>query len=80
MSGEEAETLNCEVFGEFLLSQGIRSSVVTAVVDNHIDSELFLGLEEEDLKEITPAVGDRIQLRKILKARKLVRIVRASLY
>ncbi|XP_065887420.1 uncharacterized protein [Dysidea avara] len=70
MSGDE-ETLSCEAFGEFLLSQGVRSSVVTAVVDNRINSELFVGLEEEDLKEVAPAVGDRIKLRKILnEARK----------
>ncbi|XP_065893226.1 uncharacterized protein [Dysidea avara] len=71
MSGDEEETLSCEAFGEFLLSQGVRSSVVTAVVDNRINSELFVGLEEEDLKEVAPAVGDRIKLRKILnEARK----------
>ena len=47
----EVEGLNCETFGEFLLAKGIHSSVVTEVVDNRIDDELFVGLEEEDLKD-----------------------------
>jgi len=71
---EEVESLSCEVLGEFLLSKGIDSSVATKIVDNWIDGELFVGLEEMDFSEMTPVLGDRMRLQRILNiVRNLVR-------
>ena len=70
MSTEQVLSLNCEELGEFLVSKGIHSSISTAIVDNRIDGELFVALEERDLAEIAPVIGDRMRLRRILSTLK----------
>jgi len=77
---EEVGSLSYEALGEFLLSKGIDSSVATKILDNRIDGELFVELEEIDLTEIAPVLGDRMRLRKILNTvrnsvRKFVEVV-----
>ena len=50
----------------------MHEDVVSAVLGNRINGELFLSLSESDLKELAPAIGDRVCLRKILEeARKV---------
>ena len=64
--------LPCEDFAAYLQDNGIHEDVVSNVISNRVTSCIFLDLAEDDLKEIAPAVGDRIALRKILEqARKV---------
>jgi len=61
-----------EEFADYLSAKGLHEDVVSVVLDNRINSELFLSLSEGDLKELAPAIGDRLCLRKILEeARKV---------
>jgi len=59
-------------FASYLKERGLHKDVVTNIIDNRITSALFLSLNEDDLKELAPTIGDRIALRKILEqARKV---------
>lgn len=61
-----------EEFATYLTDKGLHEDVVANVTSNRITSSLFLDLAESDLKELAPAIGDRISLRKILEeARKV---------
>lgn len=63
---------SCEDFAAYLQDNGVHEDVVANVNYNRVTSCIFLDLAEDDLKEIAPAVGDRIVLRKILQqARKV---------
>lgn len=57
---------------EFLTEKGLHDEVISNVIDNRITSALFLELTEADLKELAPAIGDRLALRKVLEQAKKV--------
>ena len=54
-----------EDFARFLTSEGVQDDVVSNVIANHVTSVLLVELCDEDLKELAPAVGDRMALRKV---------------
>ena len=60
------ESMECEEFADYLLAKGLHEEVVSNIVANRIDGLLFVGLSEDEIKELAPAIGDRIRLRKIL--------------
>ena len=55
-----------EELASYLTEKGLHEDVVANIISNRITSGLFLDLEESDLKELAPAIGDRVTLRKIL--------------
>lgn len=62
----------CKDFAAYLRDNGLHEDVISQVVSNRVTSAVFLDMVEDDLKELAPAVGDRIALRKILEeARKV---------
>jgi len=70
---EFSSEMACEDFAAYLKDSGLHEDVISNVISNRVTSSLFLNLMEDDLKELTPAVGDRIALRKILEqARKVL--------
>ena len=58
--------LGCKELGEYLLAKGLNEEVVSNIIANRIDGELFTSISEADLKDLAPAFGDRIRLRSIL--------------
>ena len=75
------EEMDCEEFGEFLLSKGINSDVISAIISHRVCGELFVSLSDDELKEIAPSIGDRIRLRKVLtEARKVERKLHLLFY
>lgn len=70
---EFSAEFTCEEFATYLEDNGLHEDIVSNVTSNRVTSSIFLDLKEEDLKELAPAVGDRIALRKILdEARKVL--------
>lgn len=62
----EIQDLSCQDLGEYLIDQEIHQEVVTIFHDNRICAESFLEMNEDDLKEMLPVIGDRILVRKLL--------------
>jgi len=60
------EDLTCADLGEYLMHCGCHEDIVATIISNRITGELLMELREEDLKELFPAVGDRMTIRKIL--------------
>lgn len=59
--------LNLEDFGDFLLEKGIHEEVASLFISNRITGSAFLRLSEDDIKELTPTIGDRILVKELLK-------------
>lgn len=79
VSMEFSDGWDFEAFADYLRAKGLHEDVVSAVLANRI-SELFLSLTEGDLKELAPAIGDRLCLRKILEeARKVIVLIKYSI-
>lgn len=72
---EFSDDWDSEAFADYLRAKGLHEDVISAVVDNRINSVLFLSLTESDLKELAPAIGDRLCLRKILEEAKKVSFI-----
>lgn len=64
---KSVKLLNCEDFTEFLEAEGAHEDVVTSFLNNRISGEAFINLSEEDLKELAPAIGDRVFVRELLR-------------
>ena len=47
---------------------GLSDSVFEALIKEKIDGEAFFELDEDCLKEITPCLGDRLKLKKAIRA------------
>ena len=61
-------------FVAYLTEKGLHNDIITKVMDNRINRAVFLDLTEEYLKELAPAIGDRLALRRILEqARKVLK-------
>ena len=58
---------------EFLVSKGVRHVLAAEFRRNLVSGAVFLKLTEEDLKELAPLIGERVQLREILKQCRAVR-------
>lgn len=56
----------------FLEDQNVPPNVLDNFEENCVNGEAFLTLEEEDLKELVPLIGERTLVRKILRSSKLV--------
>ena len=44
----------------------ISEGILESIVEHKIDGEVFLELNDEYLREITPLLGDRLKLKKII--------------
>lgn len=70
---EFSDAYDCDAFADYLSAKGLHEDVISTVITNRVNAELFLSLTEGDLKELAPAIGDRLCLRKILEeARKVI--------
>jgi len=78
-SGPVSE-LSVDTLAEFLVSKGIRNLLAAEFRRNLVSGSVFLKLTEEDLKELAPLIGERVQLREILKQCRAVRFKSASLF
>ena len=65
-------SMECEEFSDYLLAKGLHEDVVSKIVGNRIDGQLFISLSEDEVKELAPVIGDRIRLRKILDEERTV--------
>lgn len=54
-------------FKEHLLERGVSEDVATHFEKNRVSGRAFMKLKEEDLKELVPLVGDRTEVRSILR-------------
>ena len=61
---EFSSEMSCEDFAAYLEDNNLHEDVISNVISNRVTSSIFLDLTENDLKELAPAVGDRIALRK----------------
>lgn len=59
--------LTCSKFSEYLTREGVHEEVIEMFLCNRICGETFCDLNEEDLKELLPVVGDRVRIRRLLK-------------
>ena len=57
---------------EFLSERSVREEVIENFRKNKISGGVFLVLTEEDLKELVPLIGERTEIRALLKQRKVV--------
>ena len=55
-----------EEFAIYLTDKGLHEDLVANVLNNRITSALFLDLTENDVKELAPAIGDRLAVGKLL--------------
>lgn len=44
----------------------LSEDILKRIVEHKIDGEVFLGLNDEYLREIAPLLGDRLKLRRVL--------------
>lgn len=59
--------LTCNEFSKYLTREGVHEEVIELFSLNRICGETFCDLNEEDLKELLPVVGDRVRIRRLLK-------------
>ena len=70
---ETVERMNISEFGRYLAEEGIHKDIIVAFAANRICGSTFLKLNEEDLKELIPLIGDRIRVRELQnKAREVI--------
>ena len=65
--------LSVEGMADYLLSEGVRNTLVAEFKRNLVSGAAFLQLTEEDLKELVPLIGERVLLRQLLRQCKAVR-------
>ena len=58
--------LTCSEFSEYLMREGVHEAVIELFSHNRICGETFCDLNEEDLKELLPVVGDRVHISRLL--------------
>ena len=58
--------LTCSEFSEYLTREGVHEEVIELFSRNRICGETFCDLNEEDLKELLPVVGDSVRIRRLL--------------
>jgi len=64
---DRLKDLSYDDFGKFLEAEGAHEDIIRTFLDNRISGEAFLSLEEDDLKELVPIMGDRIFVKKLLQ-------------
>lgn len=62
------ETMDVDAVAELLAGKGISSEVIESFRINRISGEALLKLSEEDLKELAPLIGERIEVRAIIES------------
>lgn len=78
---ERIEEMEIDEFCDYLLKEkGFHSDVVTSFNRNRISGATFLDLSEEDLKDLVPVIGDRVDVRKLLVQLKEVKSSRLYNY
>lgn len=61
------EHMGVDEFCDYLLEEKkFHSDVVTSFHRNRITGATFLGLSEDDLRDLVPVIGDRVTVRKLL--------------
>ena len=61
------EYLSVEEFAEHLVEEGIDDEVAKSFEENRISGDVFLKLQDDDLKELVPVIGSRVKVRQLLK-------------
>ena len=67
MSEVSVSEMNCGDFCDYLLKEGFHEDVISSFSSNRISGASFCALNEEDLKELLPVIGDRARMRKLLQ-------------
>lgn len=67
---ESIKNLSIEELCEYLKNQNFQSEVIESVGRNRISGSSFLELTPEHLKELFPAIGDRMSVSKLLNKTK----------
>ena len=75
-SANDLVELSVDDFGEYLRESGIDDDVAITFEQNKISGAAFLQLTEEDLKELVPLLGARLQVRQLLREAVQVRFSR----
>ncbi len=60
-------TMDVDTVVELLAGKGVSSEVVENFRINKISGQALLRLSEEDLKELAPLIGERIEVRTIIE-------------
>ena len=64
---EQLQKMGVNEFCNYLLAErGVHSDVVSCFSDNRISGATFLELSEDDLKDLLPVIGDRVNVRGLL--------------
>lgn len=75
---ERIEEMEVDEFCDYLMQdKGVHSEVVISFNRNRISGATFLELSEDDLRDLVPVIGDRVNVRKLLVE---AREVQASFY
>ncbi len=61
------KAMSIDQLGRHLEDKGVSSDAVERLADNKVSGFALLLIEESELKEMVPAIGDRAILRNLLK-------------
>jgi len=65
-------SMDCIEFCVFLEEKGFHEDVVRSFSSNRICGATFVNLNDNDLKELLPIIGDRVSVRRLLEEVKMV--------
>lgn len=60
-------TMSVEELCAFLGTAGVEKPILEKILQHKIDGSVFLQLSDDDLKELSPLLGDRIKLKRLLR-------------
>lgn len=66
----ELSAADVDEFCDYLEEKGLDETTVESFRHNAMSRATFLLLEEEDLKELVPLIGNRVKVRQLLRALK----------
>lgn len=69
------KAMSIEQVGKHLGEKGVSSDALQRLADNKVSGLALLLIEESELKEMVPAIGDRAILRNLLKDLKVIFII-----
>lgn len=58
--------MGLDEFCDYLLEKGFHSDVMTSFNRNRVSGVTFLALSDDDLKDLVPVIGDRVNVHKLL--------------
>lgn len=71
---ESCSGLNVREFNDYLKRKGFSNDVLESFLLNEISGNIFLLMEEDELKELIPITGYRIKIKQLLKYQKSIQV------